>query len=47
MVTPIAKFTVTKEQRAWVDKKAKKTGESQATIMRNLIQDQMKKGVRR
>ena len=38
MVTPIAKFTVTKEQRAWVDKKTKKTGETQATIMRNLIQ---------
>ena len=41
MVTPIAKFTVTKAQRAWVDRKTKKTGETQATIMRNLIQAEM------
>ena len=43
MVTPIAKFKVTKEQRAWVDKKANKTGETQATIMRNLIQAELGK----
>jgi len=41
MTKVIARFTVTKAQRAWVDKKAKKTGETQATIMRNLIQAEM------
>ena len=43
MIKPIAKFTVTDKQRAWVDKQVAETGESQASIMRGLIQEKVNK----
>ena len=43
----ITRFKVTDRQAAWIEKKEKETGQTKAAIMRNLIQDQMKKGVRR
>ena len=38
MTTPIAKFSTTPDQRQWVDDECKRTNESQATVMRGLIQ---------
>ena len=38
MVKKIAAFEPTKEQRDWVDAECVKTNESQATVMRKLIQ---------
>lgn len=37
----IAKFSPTAEQRKWVDDECKKTKESQATVMRKLIQEKI------
>lgn len=37
----IAPFTVTASQREWVEKECKRTGETQATVMRRLIQDKI------
>lgn len=41
-VKNIAQFKPTKEQRDWVDAECKKTNESQATVMRLLIQKEIK-----
>ena len=35
-------FEVTPEQKKWLDKESKKTHESTATIVRQLIQEKMK-----
>lgn len=40
-VKKIAPFEVTKEQREWVDDECVITKESQATIMRKLIQEKI------
>ncbi|MCH6545888.1 MAG: ribbon-helix-helix protein, CopG family [Deltaproteobacteria bacterium] len=40
----IARFEVTDKQAAWVEKLAKETGQSKASIMRNLIQAELEKG---
>ena len=37
----IAKFTPTTEQRKWVDEECARTCESQATVMRKLIQEKV------
>lgn len=37
----IAKFTPTVNQREWVDKECSRTGESQASVMRRLIQEKI------
>lgn len=37
----IAKFTPTKEQREWVDQECERTCESQASVMRKLIQEKV------
>ena len=38
MIKKIAQFTPTKQQRQWVDDECERTNESQATVMRKLIQ---------
>ena len=40
-VKKIATFDPTVEQRKWVDDECKKTKESQATVMRKLIQKEI------
>ncbi|WAX23111.1 hypothetical protein pA_gene0070 [Vibrio phage 13VT501A] len=40
-VTGIAKFKPTEAQRDWVDNECKRTGESQAAVMRRLIQEKI------
>jgi hypothetical protein len=40
-VKDIAKFSPTEAQRKWVDAECKKTKESQATVMRKLIQKEI------
>jgi len=40
-VKDIAKFSPTEQQRKWVDDECKKTKESQATVMRKLIQEKI------
>ena len=47
MITNIAQFKPTKEQREWVDKQVGATGESQATVMRSLIQEKVNKDKRK
>ena len=42
-VKDIAKFSPTKEQRQWVDDECVITKESQATVMRKLIQKEIDK----
>lgn len=44
MIKMIAPFKPTKEQREWVDKEVSGTGESQATVMRKLIQEKINNG---
>lgn len=43
VVKKIAPFTITKKQREWVENEMKRTGESQASVMRKLIQDKLDK----
>lgn len=43
-IKKIASFDLTKEQRKWVDDEVAKTKESQATIMRRLIQKEVDNG---
>ena len=43
-VKKIAPFEPTKDQRKWVDDECKKTKESQATVMRKLIQEKINNG---
>lgn len=40
-VKKIASFDLTQEQRKWVDDECAKTKESQATVMRRLIQEKI------
>lgn len=40
----VAPFQPTKEQRKWLDDKAKRNGSSMANIMRSLIQEKIDKG---
>ena len=44
MVKKIAQFTPTKQQRQWVDDECERTNESQATVMRKLIQEKANQG---
>lgn len=44
MTKNIAAFKPTPEQRQWVDSECKRTRESQATVMRKLIQEKIDKG---
>lgn len=37
----IAPFGATKEQKEWLDKESARTGDSQASIMRKLIQERI------
>ena len=39
----IAPFTISKQQREWLEKKKEETGNSYTVILRNLIQDQIKR----
>ena len=41
MPRKIAQFMPTQAQRDWVDAECKKTNESQATVMRKLIQEKV------
>ncbi len=43
----IAKFKPTEDQHKWVVEQAKETGESQASVMRGLIQQQVNKDKRK
>jgi len=40
-IKKIASFDPTEEQRNWVDNECKKTKETQATVMRKLIQKEI------
>jgi len=40
-------FQATDEQKAWIEKKSKQTGESEATIHRQILQKAMKEDERK